>query len=66
MMARTRALNSIGHVDAPPDLFLGDCLRILRDYESLDRGNQYDARVIRWLFEKWGVDPADHSIVFSW
>jgi len=66
MMARTRALNSIGHVDAPQDLVLDECLRILRDYESLDRGDQYDARVIRWLFEKWNVDPADHSIVFNW
>ena len=66
MMARTHALNSIDYVDAPRELFLGDCIRILGNYESLDRGDQYDARMIRWLFEKWGVDPAAYSIAFTW
>jgi hypothetical protein len=27
-------------------------------------GTDYDARVIKWLVEKWDIDPSDHGITF--
>ncbi len=64
-MARTHALNSIDHINGTPDEFLSDCISIIQEkYEQLNMGKDYDARVIKWLLEKWGVDPADHGIVF--
>ena len=62
-MARAHALNSIDCIDAPPGLFLDDCLGVLARYDVL-RG-QYDVRMVMWLFQKWGIDPADHGVEFS-
>ena len=62
-MARTHALNSIDCIDAPPGLFLDSCLGVLARYEVL-RG-QNDVRVVMWLFQKWGIDPADHGVEFT-
>jgi len=66
VMARTHALNSIDHVGAPPELFLEDCISIIRNnYDSKASGGQYDSRMIKWLFQKWDVDPADYSLEFT-
>jgi len=60
-MARTRALNSIDCLDMTQNEMMEPCLEVLRQ-----RGTEgYDARVIQWLFDKWGVDPADHGIVLG-
>jgi len=59
-MARVQALSSIDQVNGSPEVFLEPCLDLLKNDEVLDR--QYDPRMIRWLFEKWGVDPADAAI----
>jgi N-sulfoglucosamine sulfohydrolase len=65
-MARTDALNSIDRIDGTPEEFLEACVRVIRDkYEQLDMGSDYDARVIQWLFEKWGIDPAVYGIRFE-
>ncbi len=66
LMARVHALNSIDQVNADDNRLVEACVRILKNYGQLDRGSQYDARVIKWLFEKWDVDPADLGIDFSW
>jgi len=39
---------------------------VIRDkYDRLDMGSDYDARVIQWLFEKWGIDPSAYGISFT-
>ncbi len=64
-MARTHALNSIDHVNGTGEEFLDDCVSVIRDkYETLDMGSDYDARVIKWLLEKWGVEPHEAGISF--
>jgi len=63
-MARTFALNSIDHMNGTADEFLDGCIGILSAYEKLDR--QYDARVSKWLLEKWEVDAAAHGVAFNW
>ncbi len=60
-MARTFALTSIDHINATPGEFLEVCLNVLGNYESIDR--QYDARVIKWLLEKWDIDPSKFGLV---
>jgi N-sulfoglucosamine sulfohydrolase len=65
VMARTHALNCIDHIEGPPELFLEDCIRVLGNYDTL-RGDQYDSRLIKWLFQKWNVDPAAYGIAFTW
>ena len=62
-MARLHALNSIESIGGSADQFLVPCLEVLGNYEKLE--NQYDVRVISWLFEKWEVDPKEHGIKFS-
>jgi hypothetical protein len=62
-MARVRALGSIDQVNGSPEVFLEPCLEVLKNDEVLDR--QYDPRMIRWLFEKWGVDPAEHGTAIN-
>ena len=63
-MARTFALNSIDYVDGSADDFLDGCVSVLGNYEVLER--QYDARIVKWLFEKWEVDPVSVGIEFTW
>lgn len=63
-MARTCALNSIDAINGSADEFLEACINVLANYELIER--QYDARVIKWLFEKWGISPADTGIEFTW
>ncbi len=63
-MARTFALNSIDHMNGTAEEFLDGCLGILAGYETLNR--QYDARVSKWLLEKWEVDAAAYGVDFSW
>ncbi len=63
-MARTHALNSIESMGGTPEMFLAPCLEVLGNYEVLNR--QYDARVIKWLLEKWDVNPADYGMEFTW
>jgi len=63
-MARTFALNAIDHMEGTPDEFLEGCLKVFANYEELNR--QYDARVGKWLLEKWEVDAAAHGVDFSW
>jgi len=63
-MARTFALNSIDHMDGTAKEFLDGCLAVFSKYEKLDR--QYDARVSKWLIEKWEVDAASYGVDFSW
>ena len=63
-MARTFALNSIDHMDGTTKEFLDGCIGILSAYETLNR--QYDARVSKWLLEKWEVDAAAHGVEFNW
>ena len=63
-MARVHALNSIESIGGSPELFLKPCLEVLGNYDVLER--QYDARVIKWLLEKWDVDPVEHGIEFPW
>jgi hypothetical protein len=63
-MARTFALNAIDHMEGRPDEFLEGCLKVLSSYEELNR--QYDARVAKWLLEKWEVDAAAYGVDFSW
>ena len=65
-MARSHALNSIDQVNATDEQLVNDCVQIIKNYNELNRGNQYDSRVIKWLLEKWNVDPADHGIDFNW
>lgn len=66
LMARVHALNSIDHVNASDKRLVEDCVQIIKNYKQLNRGNQYDSRVIKWLFEKWNVDPAEYGIEFNW
>ena len=63
-MARTFALNSIDFVNGSADDFLDGCVSVLGNYEVLER--QYDARIVKWLFEKWGVDPVSIGLEFTW
>ncbi len=64
-MARTHALNSIDHVNGTSKEFLDDCVTVIKEkYEQLNMGSDYDARVIKWLLEKWDVDPTQHGIAF--
>ena len=63
-MARTFALNSIDHMNGSAEEFLDGCVAVLKGYETLNR--QYDARVSKWLLEKWEVDAAAHGVEFSW
>jgi len=63
-MARTFALNSIDHMDGTEQEFLEGCIGILSGYENLNR--QYDARVSKWLLEKWDVEATAHGVEFSW
>lgn len=63
-MARTFALNSIDHMDGTSEEFLEGCLGVFDNYEKLNR--QYDARVSKWLLEKWEVDAASYGVEFSW
>ncbi len=63
-MARTFALNSIDDMDGTAEEFLEGCIGILSAYETLNR--QYDARVCKWLLEKWEVDAASYGVNFSW
>jgi len=64
-MARTHALNSIDHIDGSSEEFLDACVSVINDkYEKLNMGSDYDARVIKWLIEKWEIDPSDHGITF--
>ncbi|MEN8229977.1 MAG: sulfatase-like hydrolase/transferase [Bacteroidota bacterium] len=64
-MARTHALNSIDHVNGTPEEFMDDCVAVISEkYEQLNMGMDYDARVVKWLLEKWDVDPAQHGILF--
>jgi len=63
-MARTFALNSVDHMDGSASEFLDGCLGIFAKYETLNR--QYDARVGKWLLEKWEVDASSHGVDFSW
>jgi hypothetical protein len=64
--ARLHALNCIDHVGGTGEEFVGDCIRILKGYGELDRGRQYDARLIKWLFQKWEINPVDQGIEFTW
>lgn len=63
-MARVHALNSMDHIDGTPEMFLEPCLEVLGNYQVLER--QYDARLIKWLLEKWEVDPAQLGVEFTW
>jgi hypothetical protein len=63
-MARTFALNSIDHMNGTAEEFLEGCLMVFANYEELNR--QYDARVGKWLLEKWEVDAADYGVDYSW
>jgi arylsulfatase A-like enzyme len=63
-MARTIALNSIDHMNGSSEEFLEGCVTVLRNYDVLDR--QYDARVAKWLLEKWEIDPASRNVDFDW
>ncbi len=63
-MARLHALNSIESLNGSPDQFLEPCLELLGNYKVLN--NQYDVRVVMWLLEKWGVDPAAYGLEFTW
>jgi arylsulfatase A-like enzyme len=63
-MARTFALNAIDHMEGTADEFLEGCLKVFANYEKLNR--QYDARVGKWLMEKWEVDAATYGVDFSW
>ena len=62
-MARTHALNSIDFTGAGPGVFLEPCLEILGRYENLEQ--PFDARAIRWLFQKWEIDPSQYGVEFS-
>jgi len=59
-MARTFALNSIDHMDGTAEEFSDGCIGILAGYKTLKR--QYDARLSKWLLEKWEVDAATYGI----
>ena len=62
-MARTCALNSIDHINGSPEEFVAYCVSIIRDkYSTLNMGRDYDARLIQWLFKKWGIDPLEYGI----
>jgi len=62
-MARTYALNSIDRINGSPDEFLDPCVALIREkYTQLNMGSDYDARVIQWLFLKWGIEPSVHGI----
>jgi len=63
-MARTFALNCVDHMDGSASEFLDGCIRMFANYETLNR--QYDARVGKWLLEKWEVDAASYGVEFSW
>ena len=63
-MARTVALNSIDAMNGSRDEYLAPCIEVLKNYEVIER--QYDVRVVKGLFEKWGVSPADTGIDFTW
>ena len=63
-MARVHALNSIEFVDGSPEMFLESCMEVLGNYEVLER--QYDARIMKWLLQKRGIDPAEHGVEFTW
>ncbi len=63
-MARTCALNSIDNMDGTAEEFLDGCVGILSGYETLNR--QYDARVSKWLMEKWKVDATSLGVEFNW
>jgi arylsulfatase A-like enzyme len=64
-MARTDALNSIDRINGTPGEFAGACVRMINEkYEELNMASDYDARVIQWLFQKWGLDPAAYGIIF--
>ena len=63
-MARTAALNSIVAIKGSKEDFLTFCIKVLKNYEVIER--QYDARVIKGLFEGWNISPVDTGIEFTW
>jgi HEAT repeat protein len=63
-MARTAALNSIVAIKGSKEDFLTSCIKVLKNYEVIER--QYDARVIKGLFEGWNISPVDTGIEFTW
>jgi len=63
-MARTAALSSIVAINGSREEFLAPCIGVLGNYDSYDR--QYDVRVIKGLFQKWDISPADTGIEFTW
>ena len=63
-MARTHALTSIDQVEGTPEEFLEGCITVLGNYERL--GREYDTRAVKWLLEKWKVDPAELQVDFTW
>jgi hypothetical protein len=62
-MARVHALNSIDLIGGSPEVFLESCLDVLGNYEAL--ANQYDVLMIKWMFEKWGIDPTSRGVEFT-
>lgn len=63
--ARCHALNVIDCIgDSSPEIIEGTIQMIKRSPEMTR--SSYDLRAARWLTEKWGINPADHQLVFNW
>jgi arylsulfatase A-like enzyme len=64
-MARCHALNVIDCIGENSPEMVQAVADVVKSAEKLSR-EQYDLRGAKWLFEKWGLNPADYKIEFNW
>lgn len=64
-MARCHALNVIDCIDNESPEMIAGVVKMINNAESNTR-NKYDMRAAKWLIEKWGLNPDDYKIEFSW
>ncbi len=63
--ARTHVLNTIDCLEEDNDAIKKGVITMLKSYDKLDR-QKYDVRAAKGLLEKWGTNPSEFDIVFSW
>jgi N-sulfoglucosamine sulfohydrolase len=63
--ARCHALNAIDCIEEESAEIVDGVIDMIANAESNTR-NKYDMRAAKWLVEKWGLNPDEYDIEFSW
>src|SRR5690606_31169319 len=63
--ARTHVLNAIESVGDRSLKTRAAVITLAKNAEEISR-DRYDHRATKILLDKWGIDPADHGITFTW